>query len=47
MLLSTNGWHLTGRGRWWLSRADRNGNLAAFLKPDLTPPERSHAQVQG
>ena len=24
----------------WLSRADRNGSLAAFLKPELTPPER-------
>jgi hypothetical protein len=24
----------------WLSRADRNGSLAAFLTPDLTPPER-------
>src|ERR1700704_1442348 len=24
----------------WLSRADRSGSLAAFLKPTLTPPER-------
>ena len=31
----------------WLSRADHNGNLAAFLKPDLTPPERAVAQVEG
>ncbi len=31
----------------WLSRADRNGSLAAFLKPDLTPPERAVAQVEG
>lgn len=31
----------------WLSRADRDGSLAAFLKPDLTPPERSVAQVEG
>ncbi len=30
-----------------LSRADRNGSLAAFLKPDLTPPERAVAQVEG
>src|SRR5262245_60796400 len=25
----------------WLSRADREGTLAALLKPDLTPPERA------
>ena len=31
----------------WLSRADRDGSLAAFLKPDLTPPERAVAQVEG
>jgi hypothetical protein len=31
----------------WLSRADRDGGLAAFLKPDLTPPERAVAQVEG
>ena len=30
-----------------LSRADRDGSLAAFLKPDLTPPERTVAQVEG
>ncbi len=31
----------------WLSRADRDGSLIAFLKPDLTPPERAVAQVEG
>ena len=31
----------------WLSRADRNGTLATFLKPDLTPPERILAKVEG
>jgi hypothetical protein len=31
----------------WLSRADRDGSLPAFLKPDLTPPERTVAQVEG
>jgi hypothetical protein len=31
----------------WLSRADLDGSLAAFLKPDLTPPERAVAQVEG
>jgi hypothetical protein len=31
----------------WLSRADRNGSLGAFLKPDLTLPERAVAQVEG
>ena len=31
----------------WLSRADRDGSLAAFLKPGLTPPERTVAQVEG
>ena len=31
----------------WLSRADRDGSLAAFLKPDLTPPERAVAQAEG
>jgi len=30
-----------------LSRADQDGSLAAFLKPDLTPPERAIAQVEG
>jgi hypothetical protein len=31
----------------WLSRADRDGSLAAFLKPNLTPPEKTVAQVEG
>jgi hypothetical protein len=31
----------------WLSRADRDGTLAAFLNPDLSPPERTVAQVEG
>lgn len=31
----------------WLYRADRDGSLATFLKPDLTPPERAVAQVEG
>jgi hypothetical protein len=31
----------------WLSLADRDGDLAAFLKPDMTPPERTVAQVEG
>jgi hypothetical protein len=31
----------------WLSRADQNGRLAACLNPDLTPPERTLAQVEG
>jgi hypothetical protein len=31
----------------WLSRADWDGGLAAFLKLDLTPPERTVAQVEG
>jgi hypothetical protein len=31
----------------WLSCADRNGSLDAFLKPDLTPPERVVTQVEG
>ena len=30
-----------------LSRADRDGELAAFLTPDLTPSERAQAQVEG
>jgi hypothetical protein len=28
-------------------RADQDGSLGAFLKPDLTPPERAVAQVEG
>jgi hypothetical protein len=31
----------------WLARADRDGSLAAFFNPDLTPPERTTAQVEG
>jgi hypothetical protein len=31
----------------WLWRADRDGSLSAFLKPDLPPAERSVAQVEG
>src|SRR5581483_2993305 len=31
----------------WLARADRDGTLAAFLNPDLSPPERTLAQVEG
>ncbi len=31
----------------WLSRADRDGSLARFLEPELTPPERTLAQVAG
>jgi hypothetical protein len=31
----------------WLVRADRDGTLAGFLKPDLSPAERATAQVEG
>jgi hypothetical protein len=31
----------------WLSRADRNGSLAAFLNPDLTVEERAVARFEG
>lgn len=31
----------------WLSRADREGELAAFLKPNLLPAEREAAEVEG
>jgi hypothetical protein len=31
----------------WLSRGNRDGSLAAFLKPDLTPSERTVAEVEG
>jgi hypothetical protein len=31
----------------WLSRADQGGSLAGFFKPNLTPPERTVAQVEG
>jgi len=30
-----------------LSRADRDGSLAAFLNPNLMPPERTLAQAEG
>ncbi len=31
----------------WLQRADRDGSLADFFNPSLTPPERTVAQVEG
>ena len=31
----------------WLSRADHGGDLVDLLKPDLTPSERTVAQVEG
>ena len=31
----------------WLSRADRDGSLAAFLKLSMTASERKTAQVEG
>lgn len=31
----------------WLSHADRDGSLDGFLDPNLTPPERSVAMVEG
>jgi hypothetical protein len=31
----------------WLGRADWDGSLAGFLDPNLTPPERSVARVEG
>jgi hypothetical protein len=31
----------------WLWRADCDGSLSAFLKPDLSPAERSVAKVEG
>jgi hypothetical protein len=31
----------------WLLRADHDGSLASFLKPHLTPAERTVAQVEG
>ncbi|MBI5121953.1 MAG: hypothetical protein HZA67_13205 [Rhodospirillales bacterium] len=31
----------------WLSQADRNGTLADFFNPALTPPERAVAGVEG
>jgi hypothetical protein len=31
----------------WMSRADRNGSLAGFLKPDLPPDQRVIAEIEG
>jgi hypothetical protein len=31
----------------WLARADRDGTLAAFLKPELTDAERAVAEIEG
>ncbi|MFZ5678016.1 MAG: hypothetical protein ACOZAM_34040 [Pseudomonadota bacterium] len=31
----------------WLARADDDGQLAAFLRPDLSPAERLRAQLEG
>ena len=31
----------------WLGRADRDGSLAKFLHPNLTPPEYSMARIEG
>jgi hypothetical protein len=31
----------------WLARAERDGTLAAYLKPDLSPAERAVAEVEG
>ena len=31
----------------WLSHADSDGSLGAFLNPTLTPPERATARVEG
>jgi hypothetical protein len=31
----------------WLQRADHDGSLAAFPKPDVTAPERVVAEVEG
>ncbi len=31
----------------WLARADHDGSLAAFLKPELTPSERTVALIEG
>ena len=31
----------------WLSRSDREGSLADLLDPNLTPPERTVALVEG
>ena len=31
----------------WLAMADRDGSLAAFLQPSLSPPDWTAAQVEG
>ena len=31
----------------WLARADRDASLGALFKPELSPPERTVAQVEG
>jgi hypothetical protein len=31
----------------WMCRADRDGSLAGFFSPSLTPTERTTAQVEG
>lgn len=31
----------------WLARADRDGSLSAYLRPALSPPERTVAHVEG
>ena len=31
----------------WLRQADLDGQLARFLNPALTPPERTVAEVEG
>ena len=31
----------------WMQQTDLNGQLAAFLNPNLTPPERGVAEVEG
>lgn len=31
----------------WMQSTDRDGRLAPFLKPDLSPPERTVAEVEG
>lgn len=31
----------------WMRRADRDGSLASFLDPNLSPPERTLARVEG
>ena len=31
----------------WMQQVDRNGQLSKFLNPNLTPPERGIAGVEG